>query len=75
MSEPRTEFETALEVARKGRAAWEEEPTKANFIIWRDASEVAIKWHRAIRLGSDDSSSDEENPFAEFDELAARRAS
>ena len=73
MSDPKTEFEAALEVARKGREAWEEDSTKANFIVWRDASEVAIKWHRAIRLGSDDSNEDE-NPLEEFDELAARRA-
>jgi hypothetical protein len=47
------ELETAIRVARTALAKWEENPTPANFRIWRDASEIAVKWHRAARMAGE----------------------
>jgi hypothetical protein len=45
MDQAQTEFETALDMARRGREMWLEAPGPANFRIWRDASETAIRCH------------------------------
>jgi hypothetical protein len=50
MDRAQTEFATALDMARRGREMWLEDPVPANFRIWRDASETAIRWHRTLRL-------------------------
>ena len=50
MDQAQTEFATALDMARRGREMWLENPVPANFRIWRDASETAIRWHRTLRL-------------------------
>lgn len=61
MNEARIEFETAVEVSRDALADYKADPTAAKFRIWRDSSEVAIKWCRAQRLnGSETSSTDDE---------------
>ena len=39
MDQAQAEFETALDMARRGREVWLESPVPANFRIWRDASE------------------------------------
>jgi predicted kinase len=61
MDDARIEFETAVEVSRDALAAYRADPSPRNFRIWRDASEVAIKWCRAQRLNSsqEDRSDDE----------------
>jgi hypothetical protein len=53
-------FETALDMARRGREMWLENPVPANFRIWRDASETAIRWHRTLRLAGKEPDSPED---------------
>jgi hypothetical protein len=60
MDDARVQYESALEVARDALAAYRAEPTGANFRIWRDSEEVAIKWCRAQRLGSGEDRTDEQ---------------
>lgn len=50
MDQAQIEFETALDMSRRGREAWLAEPTRENFQVWREASETAHRWHRTIRL-------------------------
>ncbi len=56
------EFETALDMARRGREKWLENPTQENFKVWRDSSETAHRWHRTLRLAG-------KGPEAPEDEL------
>ena len=56
------EFETALDMARRGREMWLEKPTHENFKVWRDSSETAHRWHRTLRLAG-------KGPEAPEDEL------
>ncbi len=51
MDDAHIEFKTNVEVARTALATWQETPTRENFLTYRDASEIAVKWHRACRLG------------------------
>jgi hypothetical protein len=61
MDQAQAEFEIALDMARRGREMWLENPVLANFRIWRDASETAIRWHRTLRLaGKGPESSEDE---------------
>lgn len=61
MDDARIEFETAVEMARDALADYKADPTAAKFRIWRDSSEVAIKWCRAQRLSQEtESSADKE---------------
>ena len=50
MDSAQVEYETALDMSRRGREAWLENPTRENFQVWREASETAHRWHRTIRL-------------------------
>lgn len=54
MDEARTQYLTAIDLANDALANYRNEPTSGNFRIWRDASEVAIKWCRAQRLGREE---------------------
>ena len=54
------EFETALDMARRGREMWLEKPTHENFKVWRDSSETAHRWHRTLRLAGKDPDSPED---------------
>ena len=56
----KTELETAISVARNALEDWKVDPTPAKFRVWRDASELAIKWHRACRLGAGGESGDKD---------------
>jgi hypothetical protein len=60
MDQAQTEFATALDMARRGREMWLENPVPANFRIWRDASETAIRWHRTLRLAGKEPDSPED---------------
>jgi hypothetical protein len=62
MDQAQIEFETALDMARRGREMWLAKPTPANFRVWRDASETAHRWHRSLRLGG-------QMPESDTDEL------
>ena len=42
-------YQAALEMAEGARERYNDEPTAERFRIWRDASEIAIKWNRAVR--------------------------
>jgi hypothetical protein len=53
MTQAEAEFETALDMARRGREMWLERPTPENFKVWRDSSETAHRWHRTLRLDRD----------------------
>jgi hypothetical protein len=63
MDSAQVEYETALDMSRRGREAWLEKPTRENFQVWREASETAHRWHRTIRLSG-------EKPKDSSDELA-----
>jgi hypothetical protein len=41
MDQAQTEFATALDMARRRREMWLENPVPAHFRVWRDASETA----------------------------------
>lgn len=56
MDDAQIELNTAIDIARTALARWHDDPTTENFRVYRDASEIAIKWHRACRLGSGESS-------------------
>lgn len=51
MDDAKIEYQTAIETARTALAAWNEDPSRDKFLTYRDASDLAIKWHRACRLG------------------------
>jgi hypothetical protein len=53
MDSAQVEYETALDMSRRGREAWLDNPTRENFQVWREASETAHRWHRTIRLSGD----------------------
>jgi hypothetical protein len=69
MTEVREQYEAALEIANTARVAWLNNPSKPNFIAWRDASDIAIKWQRALQRGGVSPIRDDD-PLAEFDEIA-----
>ena len=50
MTREREHYEAALEIAEQARKRWLEDPTDVAFRAWRDASDIAIKWNRAVRL-------------------------
>jgi hypothetical protein len=54
MDQAQMEFETALDMARRGREMWLEDHTMQSFKIWRDSSETAHRWHRTLRLAGHD---------------------
>jgi hypothetical protein len=42
-------------MAEQARERYNDNPTAEKFRVWRDASEIAIKWNRAVRSeGRDD---------------------
>jgi len=63
MDDARIEFETAVEMARDALADYKADPSPAKFRIWRDSSEVAIKWCRAARLNSGEGESSSDRDF------------
>jgi hypothetical protein len=65
MDSAQIEYETALDMARRGREAWLEEPTRENFVVWKEASDTAHRWHRTIRLSGDKP----KNTETELDEI------
>lgn len=65
MDEAEVQMRTALRVASDALATYEADPDPKTFRMWRDSSEVAIKWYRQWRLGGGD---DEES----FDEEMAK---
>lgn len=68
MSEVKTEFEAAVATARHALEEYNKEPIRLSkrgaptasvwFRIWRDASDVAIKWHRQLREEPEESVQD-----------------
>jgi hypothetical protein len=61
MDQAQIEFETALDMARRGREKWLEDGKPESFKIWRDSSETAHRWHRTLRLaGKEPESADDE---------------
>jgi hypothetical protein len=68
MDDARIEFQTAIDAARTAYAAWVEHPTRENFLTYRDASEVAVKWHRARRLGGPETAPDDDGMDALLEE-------
>jgi hypothetical protein len=72
MSEATAEFHAALGVARQALEEFQREPLVASkrggprlspcFRIWRDASEIAQRWHRQLR----------EEPEPELDDVIDR---
>ena len=73
MTDAREQYDAAIEIANTAREAWTEDQSRENFTAWRDASDIAIKWGRAMRLGGEDAEEAAEDPFAEFDRLAEQR--
>lgn len=67
MDDAQIEFKTNVEVARTALATWQAKPTRENFLTYRDASEIAVKWHRACRLGG----AADESIESELDQLLA----
>lgn len=67
MDDAKTEMLTAIEVARSALKAWRKNQTAANFRVWRDASEVAIKWQREVRRTGAEEESFEDEPSASRD--------
>ena len=41
-------YQAALEMAEQARERYNDNPTAERFRVWRDASEIAIKWNRAV---------------------------
>lgn len=52
MDQAQLELDTALDTARTALARYNEEPTRANFLTYRDASALAMGWFRQVRLGN-----------------------
>lgn len=51
MTEAHEQYEAAIRIANTARQSYEADPNNRDaFRQWRDASELAIKWQRAIRL-------------------------
>ena len=73
MSEAQRQYEGAVGIADAALELYVDHATDTNFRRWRDASDIAIKWHRATRLEPDARADDEEDPLAEFDALARQR--
>ncbi len=70
MNDVKAEFESAVEVARGALARFREEPMVPSerggprlspwFRVWRDASEVAQRWHRRLEQSRPEPNLDEE---------------
>lgn len=50
MDESEIQMRTALRVASDALDRYEADPDPKTFRIWRDASELAVKWYRQHRL-------------------------
>lgn len=61
MDEAEIQLREVLQVAKDALARYENSPTPPNFRMWRDSSELAVKWYRQWRLGggNDEDSFDE----------------
>ena len=59
-------YQAALEMAEQARESYNDSPTAECFRVWRDASEIAIKWNRVV--GAEDRDDEDE-----FDRLLSRK--